>query len=1666
MKKHSIKKPEAVKYDFDNFYLFHNNITTDNYDAHWHNAVEIVMPTKNKYFVIVDEIPFNMNEFDILIIPSGKKHELISRNEIGQRIILQFDVAGLNALRGLTDVFFAFSKVHFITQDNMPEIHQQIKTLLLNMLDENLTKQPYFEVSIANKIIDLTLLLARMPQDESQQFDKNTFEHKDKLARFQKCVEYIQKNYMENLSLEKVANAVNFSKFHFSRWFQQMAGVTFNEYLKQLRLSKAEMILLSSGKPITEIAMDVGFQSTTTFNRIFKEHNQCTPTEYRRLHHRYSVVDSEDTDFRENQNSPDATSYILPEVALGALSRVKNNEFENPFLWADVPDPSVIRVGEKYYMTSTTMYFNPGCPIMRSTDLVNWDIVNYAYDILDDSDSNCLRNGANAYGKGSWASSLRYHKNIFYIAVASFTTDKTYIFQTTDIENGPWRRYTLSGVYHDSSLFFEDDGRVYLIYKADTIKVIELTSDVTAIKPNGLNMTLIENTDIGGTGGLAAEGAHFYKINGKYYLFLISWPPAETSRSGSGRRLEILYRADEFLGPYEGRVMLDDGLLRPNDGVAQGGIIDTPDGNWYAMLFQDHGAVGRIPVLVPVTWEDDWPVFGKNGHVPLKMSLPASGSDLYPITISDEFYLSDAGKQLSAYSAVNDSYYPYTHLPDIDFGSALLHNYDDIELLGNENFAEGLNHWSQREIAKLSIAHIEPDENKPLLFVEHRITTSSGLMQCITGKLKPGGIYEVKARILYTVGIKSKDFLISIQIGNDIDAIINVGFGNIALGEWGIIKGTFTAPLNLGSSQQISLFIETQWEGKPRKDSDLMDYYVEYVSLKEKPFKSLTHTTPGENEPNGSAPGLQWQFNHNPDNNNWSLTARPGYLRLVSSYLNQNILDARNTLTQRTFGPTCSGVIALETHGLNDGDFAGLCALQTDYGYVGVSQVHDRQYIIMVNSTDENSPIIEKIPLKKSINRIYLKLDFDFLAETARFYYSYDGFSWFGIGNILNLTYKLDHFTGYRFALFYYATQLTGGFADFDYFRVSDDLTVDSDNFTMLNANMTDTIEVPAMHGIKFAIQICMDALPDNDYSSINFSMCIPSMIHLDRVDFCDANIIGDIFYLCENNRLEITISGKKVHFKNAPSDLFATLHFSVNGFVSETENLILRPDYLYANINSSNECVIYNVHDVFSNIALNFVDTGAKAKIPGYCNPLISHKFGADACALVYNDEVYLYMSADAYEYDRHGRIDNNTFKRIDKLTVISSSDLLNWTDHGEIKITGVNGIAHWAATSRKPAIAFRVIDGKEKFFLYFSNGESNIGVLVADTPLGPWEDVLGHPFIHRGIPGVEDIPWCFDPDVLIDDDGSAYLYFGGGIPSDKPGDSLHPKTSRVIQLGDDMISTKGRALTIDAPAFYEASGINKANGKYYFTYCTNFTGELANERPEGYPGHGEIAHMISSSPMGPFEYAGVILKNPVNYFGNGGNSHQCIFNFRDEWFIAYHTQTLARAYDRARGYRSPHINKLEFFGNGRIKPIDADRKGVHLSDTINPYKINSANTFAWNLGVKTAEDEQGNYLTHIHNGDWIAIANVDFGTKGALRFIAYVSSFVGGEIEVRLDNPEGECIGSVAVGTTDVYNHWEERSCDVKLNSGVHHVFLMFKGDSENNLFNLKCWSFEPFV
>lgn len=325
----------------------------------------------------------------------------------------------------------------------------------------------------------------------------------------------------------------------------------------------------------------------------------------------------------------------------------------NPLIKADFPDPDVIRVGDTYYMASTTMHFMPGCVILRSYNLTDWEILTHVYEVLEETDEESLRNGRCAYGQGMWAPSLRYHDGIFYICFASNDTGKTYLYRSREI-TGPWEKNEIEGFYHDGSLLFDDDGKVYMAYGNRQIHIIELKKDLSGPEPGGFHQIVVEDTD---EVRLGYEGTHFYKINGKYYLFFIHW-----GKAPDARRTQACYVAGQIGGPYRGGDVLDDDRGYHNQGVAQGGIVDTPSGDWYGILFQDSGAVGRIPVLVPVMWQDDFPVFGREGKVPENIVCEDNrpGYSYEPVYGGDDFsYIPDRDGKISLHPR-----WEWNHIPD------------------------------------------------------------------------------------------------------------------------------------------------------------------------------------------------------------------------------------------------------------------------------------------------------------------------------------------------------------------------------------------------------------------------------------------------------------------------------------------------------------------------------------------------------------------------------------------------------------------------------------------------------------------------------------------------------------------------------------------------------------------------------------------------------------------------------------------------------------------------------------------------------------------------------------------------------------------------------------------------------------------------------------------
>ena len=521
---------------------------------------------------------------------------------------------------------------------------------------------------------------------------------------------------------------------------------------------------------------------------------------------------------------------------LGAMADdykvLHTSPIHNPMIWADVPDPDVIRVGDTFYLVSTTMHLMPGAPIMKSKDLKNWETVGYIFDRLTDSPKYDLQQGT-VYGRGQWATSLKYHKGRFYALLApneQGSMGDTYIFSAEKAE-GPWTIVSRMRHFHDCSLFFDDDDRVYVIY--GTGEMMELKPDLSDVIEGTHRQLFQREEDEKGI----LEGSRMLKHNGKYYLLMISqvWAPGR-------HRREVCYRADHIQGPYEKQVILESDFGGfPH--VGQGTIVDTSDGDWYGIIFQDRGGVGRVLTLMPCRWIDGWPMLGDvQGKVPETM-FPLKGDE------------------------------PETSI------------------------------------------------------------------------------------------VKSDDF-------------------------------------------------------------------------------------------SGTKLGLHWQWNHNPIDQAWSLTERPGFMRLKTCRVVNTLYLAPNTLTQRMAGPTCSGTVAIDLSGMKDGDCTGLAAFNGDSGVLTVKKQGRRLFLEQseqsvtlspqdktVEKTDEK--VIERIPLEGT--RIWLRITADFRPtgnggghDLATFYYSTDGNEWIQIGSSYKMIFDYRRFfMGTKFAIFNYATKKLGGHVDIDAFEVN-----------------------------------------------------------------------------------------------------------------------------------------------------------------------------------------------------------------------------------------------------------------------------------------------------------------------------------------------------------------------------------------------------------------------------------------------------------------------------------------------------------------------------------------------------------------------------------------------------------------------------------------------------
>lgn len=491
--------------------------------------------------------------------------------------------------------------------------------------------------------------------------------------------------------------------------------------------------------------------------------------------------------------------------------------FTNPLLWGDWPDPDVIRVGDTFYMTSTSMHYVPGVPVLSSKDLVNWQMESYAVDRYDE-DPRYDMQGGTLYLNGAWASSIRYSNGKFYVAFCTpygwGTKVGNFCVCEADSPKGPWHRTVFPDYLYDPGLFIDDDGRAYVVHGQGTLYLTELNADLRSVKGKPVE---IWNRRFGGdrkldTGGYGMEGSHVYKVNGYYYILC----PA-----GGTEGWQVCLRSRSLQGPYEHRIVLDDDRSYVGNGLHQGGMVQLENGDWWAIIMQDRGPIGRVPCLLPVKWKDGWPVMGADG----------------------------------------------------------------------------------------------------------------------------------KDAVVYT---------------------------------------------------------------KP--------------AVRKQPKRRAS--VPSSDDFNGKQLGLQWQWNHNPDPTHWSLTERPGYMRLKAQSAT-SIETARNTLTQRVQGPLSVGTVAMELDGLSDGTTAGFGIFEQPYGILAVKQEKGKRTLVMNNNGTEEAAV----DVPAGTKRIWLRAYATEHEFTANFSYSFDGKEFAPLGGTFRMGLGLP-WTANRFALFCFASPeaKTAGYADFDFF--------------------------------------------------------------------------------------------------------------------------------------------------------------------------------------------------------------------------------------------------------------------------------------------------------------------------------------------------------------------------------------------------------------------------------------------------------------------------------------------------------------------------------------------------------------------------------------------------------------------------------------------------------
>lgn len=416
---------------------------------------------------------------------------------------------------------------------------------------------------------------------------------------------------------------------------------------------------------------------------------------------------------------------------------------------------------------------------------------------------------------------------------------------------------------------------------------------------------------------------------------------------------------------------------------------------------------------------------------------------------------------------------------------------------------------------------------------------------------------------------------------------------------------------------------------------------------------------------------------------------------------------------------------------------------------------------------------------------------------------------------------------------------------------------------------------------------------------------------------------------------------------------------------------------------------------------------------------PVIQTKYTADPAPMVYNDTVFLYTTHD--EDDAEG------FKMQDWL-LYTSTDMVNWTDHG-----AVASLKSFDWVKRdNGAWAEQVIERNGKFYMYCPIHGNGIGVLVSDSPYGPFKDPLGQPLVWQ-----KEHWYDIDPTVFIDEDGQAYMYWGN-------------PHCYYVKLNEDMISYSGDIVKLkETPEHYqEGPWFYKRNGRYYLAFASTCC-------PEG------IGYAMSNSPTGPWETKGYIMRPTERSRGN----HPGIMDYKGKSYVFGLNYDLLKLetnthYER----RSVSVAEMHYNEDGTIQevPYWADTKLEQIG-TFNPFRKVEAETMAWGYGLKTVPNSKNSLsVVDVNSGEYICVRGVDFGKNKARRFEVSALPLEGGNLKIRLDAPDGKIVGNVNIPKGNGTSKYELYSCEVNAVSGVHDLHLSFEGENNKDLFELDYWKF----